>query len=206
VTSHRRVRLRRELVLVAVAASVVLAPVVSACSGDETTSDSAPPDGNNTTVTIVSDTGAAAIEGDDERGSFFFETEKGDGKLSFDLNGDGVIAEGEGGSFELTPGLPDGWPEDFPRPETAEVIGGNVIDAGSVSQLTGLFELQQSPSEVLAFYEQALAGPGTWKEVRSGDDLTFDASVSFDGQFVGFLIIRASATGTQVAVQLATEG
>jgi hypothetical protein len=186
---------------------VIGASLVGGCSNDDRASESsAPPGGANTTVTIVTDTGAAAIEGDDETGSFFFETEKGDGKLSFDLNGDGVIAEGEGGSFELSPGLPRGWPQDFPRPETAEVVGGNIIDAGSVSQLTGLFELQQAPAEVMAFYEQALAGPGTWSEVRSGDPLTYDASLSFEGTFVGFLVIRATATGTQVAVQLAQEG
>lgn len=183
------------------------AVALGGCSKEDGASESsAPPGGANTTVTIVTDAGAAAIEGDDERGSFFFETEKGDGKLSFDLNGDGVIAEGDGGSFELTPGLPKGWPQDFPRPETAEVIGGNVIDAGSVSQMTGLFELAQPPGEVLAFYEEALAGPTTWKEIRSSDELTYDASLSFDGTFVGFLIIRATATGTQVAVQLAQEG
>jgi hypothetical protein len=151
---------------------------------------------------VVVDERAQTFEGDDDSGGFSFDTPEGEGSLSFDLNGDGVVSEGEGGSFTVTGRTPDGWPHGFPVPEDATVQGGNVVEAGELTQLTTHYRVDRSPSEVLAFYEAALAGPATWTEIRNADEEAYDASVSFDGDYVGFLVVRTGTDGTEVAVQL----
>lgn len=188
-------------------AAVVLAALLAlaGCGGG----DDRPAEGRSgeTTTTFVVETedGTQSFAGDEEGGTFFFESDEGRSSLSFDLDGDGVVSEGESGSFSLSGRSPDGWPDDFPLPAGAEPIEGSALEAGPLTQLTTIYLVPLSATETFAFYEERLAEPGTWSEVRNRDETAFDASLSFAGAHTGFLVVHAGPGGTEVAIQLMVE-
>jgi hypothetical protein len=192
-------------VAVGLVTGLALVLVVAGCSGTDHAADTATSDAR-TSFTVLTDQGKQAFESNDDGAAFSFETDDGSGSLRFDPEGDGAESSGDSGSFALSPGPPEGWPDDFPTPDGAEIIEGNVIDADTVTQLTAIYRVPLAPSEALDFFESALAGPATWKEIRNPDEAAYDASLSFDGDFSGYLIVTTTPDGTQVAVQLMVEG
>jgi hypothetical protein len=187
--------------LVALIVAGTLAAALGGCSdGDE---DAAVE--TTTTFVVETDEGTQAFASDDDEGSFSFESDDGRGTLTFDLDGDGVTAEGEGGSFELSPGTPADWPGEFPVPDGAEVVGGNVVEASPLRQLTTVYRLTTPAADVVAFYEEALADDLPLVDIRDERPETYQGSVSFEGEHVGFLTVTAVLGGTELAVQLVVE-
>jgi hypothetical protein len=186
----------------------VLGAMVLACAtGAAACSDDGEAEADATTTTFVveTDDGTQSFGRDDGSGSFSFEGDDGAGTLTFDLDGDGVVAEGEGGAFELSTGTPAAWPESFPVPSGAEVAGGNVVEAPSLTQLTTVYRTAQPGAEVVVFYEDELADDLPLVDVRDERPESYQASVSFEGTFVGFLNVTTYGGVTQLAVQLVIE-
>jgi hypothetical protein len=86
------------------------------------------------------------------------------------------------------------------------VVGGNVVEAGPLRQLTTVYRFAGSGAEVVAFYEDALADDRPLVDVRDDRPETFQASVSFDGELVGVATVTAILGCTELAVQLVVEG
>jgi hypothetical protein len=172
------------------------------CSSGGGSSDATGP---TTTFLVETDEGTQAFGRDDEAGSFSFEGDDGRGTLTFDLDGDGVVAAGDDGVFELSPGAPTGWPGDFPLPLGAEIVGGNVVEAGPLRQLTTLYRVAAPGAEVVEFYEKELVDWLALVDIRDDTDEGFQASVSFEGDQVGFVSVSRVDGTTELAVQLVVE-
>ena len=172
------------------------------CSDDDGESGA---DATTTTFVVETDDGTQSFGRDEGSGSFSFEGDDGAGTLTFDLDGDGVVAEGEGGAFELSPGTPAAWPASFPVPSGAEVAGGNVVEAASLTQLTTVYRTAQPGADVVAFYEDQLADDLPLVDVRDERPESYSASVSFEGSYIGFLNVTTYGGVTELAVQLVVE-
>jgi len=194
---------RRPVVALGGVLVAALSVVVGCSDGDDDASDES---ATTTTFVIETDDGTQAFGSDDESGSFSFEGDDGAGTLTFDLDGDGVVAEGEGGAFELSPGTPSAWPESFPVPPGAEVAGGNVVEAPTLTQLTTVYRTAQAGADVVAFYEEQLADDRPLVDLRSDLPESYQASVSFEGTYIGFLNVTTFGGVTELAVQLVVEG
>ncbi len=176
-----------------VAALIVSRPADTPDSGESTIP---------TTFTIEAEGGLLTFGQQDGEGSLEYSGERGEGRLSFDLDGDGVVTEGAGGRFEMTPGEPPGWPDDLPDPPGATPLGGAVIEAGSLEQLSTTYRTPAPVEEVLTFYRQALAGA---QPVEGALGAGEGWLVSFEGTWTGFVTIEADAGTTLVGVQIDRE-
>lgn len=180
---------RLSLVLMLLAGAV-------ACSGDDDVStDTTTSKGS--IFTVEGEDGTLVIESDDEEASVDYEREGEEGTYSFDLDGDGVVAESEAGTFEITEGEPPGWPSDFPVPPGAEVVRGSVVGAAPLLQRSVTYSSAQRPGEVVEFYVEELAE----LDPIVADDLT----VSFEGRWTGFISVDDADGGTEIGVQLVEE-
>lgn len=127
----------------------------------------------------------------------------GDAEVDLDPDGGSIAIETEDGSISGGVGeVPADWPDDVPLPDGLEVGLGSSVDdpsTGPIHSVTGT--APASPAEIVALYEDALAG---W-EVTSQLDTTVDDTVSatrtfeHDGRAVD-LIASSGETGTTVTV------
>lgn len=189
------------LVIAGGAAVLVLRPDGSDQATDATTT-TAPPEES---FTVEGEDGTLTFEQDEDDATLEFGEEDSDGRFSFDLDGDGAVTEGDSGTFQLTQGEPEGWPSDFPVPDEATALRGSVVDAGPLVQLSTTYGVPHRPEEILAFYREALSEVDP---VVSGGatDEGFEASVSFEGRWTGFITVQAAAEGTEIGAQLLVEG
>lgn len=208
-SGRRPPRARRALVWVLGIAAVVA--LAGAGMGyvigerDEAAESSAAPTttgGDRFTVEADEATLEFGQRGDDATLDFDGEEE---GSYTFDLDGDGAVAEGEGGRFELTGAVPPGWPEAFPVPPDATVLRGSVVDGGAVTQQSATYQTPLAAAEVLGFYERALAGADPLVDRADETPEAYSATVSFEGPWTGFLTIGRAGGLTVVGVQLLTE-
>lgn len=68
-----------------------------------------------------------------------------------------------------------------------------------------MYHLPTPGADVVAFYEGALADDHPLVDVRDERPESYQASVSFEGEHVGFLTVTAVLGGTELAVQLVVE-
>lgn len=174
------------------------------------TSDDVTDRSDETTTTTGSGFGIDAEGGHlefdqtDDEAIVDFESPEADGRFSYDLDGDGVVTEGEGGSFELSVGEPPGWPADFPLPPGAEAVRGSVLDAGALTQLSATYQVDLPAQEVVDFFEEALVEADPI--VEAGEpDAPPSTTISFEGEWSGFLTVSETAEQTVVGVQLSVE-
>jgi hypothetical protein len=189
------------LLLTAVAVAVLV--ITGSGGGDDA--------GGTTTSTarngfsIETDGGSLTFDQDDDRASVAFQGPDQEGQFSFDLDGDGVVTAGEGGSFELDGGTPPGWPRAFPTPDDISVVRGSVLDAGELVQLSTTYRTTQPADDVVDFYVDALADAHPLVEEPGPEDPPGATTISFEGRWTGFISVSESADGTVVAVQLFSE-
>jgi hypothetical protein len=152
--------------------------------------------------TVAGEDGTLEFDQDDDEASVEFGDGEDDGRFSFDLDGDGITAEGDGGSFELTGALPPGWPDDFPEPPAGEVARGSVVDAGELVQRSATFRSARTADVVVAYYADALADAAPLLESDGRDGPT---TISFEGPWTGFVTVSPAEEGSVVAVHLFEE-
>jgi len=76
----------------------------------------------------------------------------------------------DAGSGDVTEGeLPPGFPEDVPLPDDAEVISGSAPRVGTTQYYLADFSTQQSPADLVAFFNTALPAAG-WEAGASSED------------------------------------
>jgi hypothetical protein len=170
--------------------------------GADTVAPDASADGADEFV-IEGEDGTLVFDRDGDDASLEFEGPEGSGRYSFDLDGDGVVAEGEDGAFELTGEEPPGWPADFPRPDGAVVVRGSVLGADALTQLSTTYVVDGLPGEVVDFYVDALAGQSPIVDQEPGSPIT---TISFEGDWHGYLTTGPGEGGTTLSVQLYVEG
>jgi len=196
----------RRLGSVAVAAVLVGACVTAAVlvlggtDGDQDAS--APSSTEDAAFRVEADGATLDFDRSDDEAIVDFDGAE-DGQFRFDLDGDGVVTEGDGGTFELSGTTPPGWPADSPAPPDATVVRGSVVDAGALTQRSVTYRTATAAEEVLQFYEQALAEAAPVVSPRPGPPGTAD--VSFEGAFTGYLSIGVADGATVVAVALYEE-
>lgn len=203
---RRRIDRAALVPLAIVAAAVVLFGVLVATSRGGDDGAGPPPtamDADEFTIEGVD--GTLRFERDGDDAALEFEGPGGTGRFSFDLDGDGVVAEGEDGAFELTGEEPPGWPDDFPVPPGAEVVRGSVLGAESLTQLSTTYRSPRAPDRTVAFYREALADAAPIIDDASSAGI---ATISFEGAWHGFLTVQPADTPTSatVVVQLYVEG
>jgi hypothetical protein len=159
------------------------------------------PDG----FTIEGDGGSLTFDRDDEESSVQFRGPDEEGRFSFDLDGDGIVTEGEGGSFELAGGEPPAWPEEFPVHEGSSVVRGSVLDAGELVQLSTTYRTEVEPPDVASFYRDELADLAPVVEEPAPGAADGPTTISFEGRWTGYVSISGTGEGTVVAVQLFSE-
>lgn len=152
---------------------------------------------------IEGEDGTLVFDRDGDDASLEFDGPEGSGRYSFDLDGDGLVAEGEDGAFELTGEEPPDWPSDFPRPEGATVVRGSVLGAEGLTQLSTTYTVDGLPGDVVAFYEEALADHAPIIEQEPGSPIT---TITFEGDWYGYLTTGPGEGGTALSVQLYVEG
>jgi hypothetical protein len=155
--------------------------------------------------TIESDDGSLTFDRDDDEASVEFSGPDEEGRFAFDLDGDGIVAAGEGGSFELDGGEPPNWPGEFPLPRDSTAVRGSVVDAGDLVQLSTTYRTTVPSEDVVAFYLDALADEAPLVEESPPDSPEGPITITFEGRWAGFLSISRTAEPTVVAVQLYSE-
>lgn len=131
-----------------------------------------------------------------------FDAPDATGTFSYDLDGDGIVTEGEGGTFELAPGEPEGWPS-FPVPAGVEAVRGSTLDAGTLVQLSTTYRTDAPAEEVVAYYEDALADASPLVEPPTEAEPS--TTISFEGAWSGFVTVAAVEGYTVLSVQLEVE-
>ena len=147
----------------------------------------------------VADGGGAAVEfeGQDPEGNDL------EGFFSFDLDGDGSVTQGQGGSFELTAALPRGWPADFPLPADAELLRGSIINSEALVQRSATFRTAPSAEETVGWYRTVLTEAGADVVVGAGEAQDgAAATLSFEGPWTGFVTVVQGELVTELGVQL----
>lgn len=168
----------------------------TACSGDDgASSTTSVPE--LTTFAVEGEEGTLVFGSEDGESSLEYENDGTGGSYSFDLDGDGVVAESGAGTFEITEGEPPGWPAEFPVPQRAEVVRGSVVGATPLVQRSVTYQSPQRPGEVVDFYVGALSE----MDPLVADDLT----ISFEGRWTGFISVTGREGGTEIGVQLVEE-
>lgn len=170
--------------------------------GDDRSTATTDPATGDFTVEAAGGTLAFGQDGDDATLEFEGDEE---GSFTFDLDGNGAVTEGEGGSFELTGSVPPGWPADFPVPAGAIVRRGSVVDAGALTQQSVTYQTDEAAATVLRFYEEALVDAAPVVDLEEQDPATFSATVSFEGPWTGFLTVTRTPEGTIIGAQLLVE-
>lgn len=143
------------------------------------------------------DAGGAVVE---------FEGQDLEGLFSFDLDGDGSVTQGQGGSFELTAALPPGWPADFPLPPDVEVLRGSIVDSEALVQRSATFRTAPSAEETVSWYRTVLTEAGADVVVGAGEAQDGAATtLSFEGPWTGFVTLFQGELLTELGVQLFQE-
>jgi hypothetical protein len=174
--------------------------VLGGRGGDEALT---PTDSNDSAFRVDADGATLEFERSDDEATVEFEGTE-DGRFRFDLDGDGAITEGDGGTFELSGSTPPGWPSDFPPPPGGTVVRGSMVDAGALTQRSVTYRTSIAAEEVLDHYEASLAGAAPVVTRRPGPPGTAD--ISFEGLFTGYLSVGVADGATVVAVALYEEG
>lgn len=165
----------------------------------------APPPTDPGRFILESDDGVLTFDRDGDRTRLEFEGDDESGVFGFDPEGGGgAEAQGDTGTFELTPAEPPGWPAGFPVPDGAVVQRGSVVDAGPLVQLSATYAVAGSASEVLAFYRERLAGDDPVVDVEPTPEGVEVTQVSFEGDPSGFVSITPTPQGSLLVVQLLT--
>lgn len=195
----------RRLGSVAVAAVLVAACVTAVAlvvGGTDRTQNATTPDTTATGFRVEADGATLDFDRTGDEAIVAFDGAEA-GEFRFDLDGDGVVTEGDGGTFELVGTTPPGWPADFPGPPGGTVVRGSLVDAGALTQRSVTYRTPTPASEVLSFYEAFLADAAPVVSPRPGPSGTAD--VSFEGPFTGYLSIGVSDGASVVAVALYDE-
>ena len=191
------------VILAAVALAVGLYLAFSGGStGDQSAGETSVPGDEG--FTFEGEDGSVTFGQDGDEATLEFSDDDSSGTFNFDLNGDGVVTEGESGTFELGVGPPVGWPGDFPLPVGALPIRGSVLAASPLRQLSATYDLADLPEDVTAFYEGALGDDDPIVEVVSTAGV-YDATISFEGRWVGFLSVTRVDGRTLLAIQIVEE-
>jgi hypothetical protein len=200
---RRRRDLRWLVPVVVLVGAVVIGSLLVRDAQEQDRSAPLPPPTDPDRFTLESDDGVLTFDRDGDRTRLEFEGADESGVFGFDPEGEGgAEAQGDTGTFELTPGEPPGWPAGFPVPYWAAVQRGSVVDAGALVQLSATYAVAASAAEVLAFYRERLAGDDPIVDVEPTPEGVEVTQVSFEGDPSGFVSITPTPQGSLLVVQL----
>lgn len=151
------------------------------------------------------ESGSLVIDGDE--GTIEFETEGGDGSGSVQIDGeegtfDFETEDGEG-SFAVDAGLPDGWPDAFPLPDSATVATSGTFEENGERSFVATFEGPADAYEDYVAHFRGFDAPIQNEfEGSNGDGQQLAITWGTDAEQQGSLLVTTDGTATFGHIQM----